>query len=75
MDWKQLFKEKPICTKTGNWDGKKSDELIVRDFRGNYYIAVCYQGFIDGSEFCDFYAENESQIDGVIFWATIPEPF
>ncbi|WP_027381862.1 hypothetical protein [Epilithonimonas caeni] len=75
MDWKNLSKEKSICTQTGNWDGKKSDELIVRDYKGNYYIAVCYQGFIDGSEFCEFFDYNDFQIDGVIFWATIPEPF
>ncbi|MEA1848973.1 hypothetical protein U9K52_08635 [Chryseobacterium sp. MHB01] len=72
--WIYIEKEKPICTQTGSWDGKKSNELIVRDFKGNHHIAVCYQGFIDGAYFCDFYTfKNEHIIEGVMFWAIIPD--
>jgi len=74
--WILIEKEKPICTQTGNWDGKKSDEILVKDFRGKHYIAVCYQGFMDGSEFCDFYTvDGEYQIDSVLYWSKIPETF
>lgn len=74
--WNYIETEKPICTETGNWDGKKSDEIIVKDFRGKHHIAVCYQGFMDGSDFCDFYTyDGEYQIDGVMHWSKIPETF
>lgn len=76
MEWININKEKPICTQTGNWDGRKSEELIVRDFKGNHHVAYCYQGFMDGVDFCDFYtSESEYQIDGVIFWAKIPDAY
>lgn len=76
FEWIYIKKEKPICTETGNWDGKKSDEIIVKDFRGKHHIAVCYQGFMDGSDFCDFYTTDaECEIEGVMFWSKIPETF
>lgn len=76
FEWNNINKEKPLCTQTGDWDGKKSDEIIVRDFKGNHYLVFCYQGFIDGSDFCDFYtSQNDYQIEGVLFWSLIPDVF
>lgn len=76
FEWKNINKEKPLSTQTGDWDGKKSDEIIVRDFKGKHYLVYCYQGFIDGSEFCDFYTSHDDYpIEKVLFWSQIPDVY
>lgn len=75
FSWIYLDKETPICTETGNWDGKRSDEILVRDYNGKHYVAYCYQGFMDGAAFCDFYSsERDSLIEGITYWTFIPDP-
>ena len=69
--WKKLPEQKPNSYKTGNWDGKKSDEILLCDNRGYFYVGTCYQGIMDGSEYCDFYDENKF-IENVTHWCKIP---
>ena len=54
MIWNKITEKRPLAYKTGMFDGKKSDKVLVADEFGNYYIAEMYEGFLDGSEFCDF---------------------
>lgn len=75
MYWNKLEERRPIAYKTGMWDGKKSDKIIVADEYGKYYIAEMYEGFMDGSEFCDFYDYRDFEIKNVEYWAEIDSPF
>jgi len=63
-----IEEEKPNCWETGNWDGKRSDPIFVIDKDGRQYAAVCYQGVIDGSEFCDFYDCNDFMSESITHW-------
>ena len=73
MIWKKLIDETPIATESGDWDGLKSEALIVIDEGGTRYIAVMYEGIIDGSEFIYFQNEGSGYyIDNVVHWAYIP---
>ena len=75
MSWKKLELEKPIAYENGDWDGKRSDNVLCVDTDGLFHIARMYEGFMDGSEFCDFYDERDFEVDNVVMWMYIPELF
>ena len=70
--WNRITDKKPHSYETGNFDGKKSDQLLFCDDNGKYFVGVCYQGFMDGSEFCDIYDENDFEVENAVYWAEIP---
>ena len=73
MIWKKLIEETPIAIESGDWDGLKSEALIVADKDGKRRIAVMYEGTMDGSEFIYFQDEDSGYyIDNVVHWAYIP---
>ena len=74
ISFKNIDKEKPNCYITGDFDGKKSDIILVQDSNKNYWIAVCYIGILDGNEFCDFYtAYNEYLLSDIKYWANLEQ--
>ena len=75
MIWNKLTDKKPHAYKTGMFDGKKSDKVLVADEFGKYFIAEMYEGFLDGSDFCDFYDTNDFEIKNVEYWIEIESPF
>ena len=46
--WHNPENRKPLCYQIGVWDGKRSDNVLVELKNGNYVVAVCYEGIIDG---------------------------
>lgn len=40
MNWKT---HTPNCYKTGDWDGKMSDLLLLQDSAGEYHLGHCYR--------------------------------
>jgi hypothetical protein len=66
------FPIKAALYKTGHWDGMMSDEILFQDADGNNFIGTCYQGFMDGSEFC-FYDRSDYDVYSVVVWAEIPD--
>lgn len=74
MIWKDIKKEKPIAYKKGDWDGLKSDKVLVSTGFGKYQVAEMYEGILDGSKFCDFYDDRDFEIKGVKYWSEIDSP-
>ena len=75
MIWNKIENKKPLAYMTGGWDGKKSDKVLVCTRSGRYYVAEMYEGILDGSEFCDFYDDQDFEIRNVAFWTEIDSPF
>ena len=75
MIWYKLKEKRPFAYKTGLFDGKKSDKVLVADQYGKYHIAEMYEGVLDGSEFCDFYDQKDFEIKNVEYWTEIDSPF
>ena len=75
MIWYKLKEKRPLAYKTGLFDGKKSDKVLVADQYGKYHIAEMYEGVLDGSEFCDFYDQKDFEIKNVEYWTEIDSPF
>lgn len=62
------------CYETGNWDGKRSDKLLLLSDDGEHWTGTAYEGFMDGSYFLDFYDKNDYKIKGVTHWQPLPNP-
>lgn len=76
MIWIDITQRKPIAYESGNWDGLRSSKVLVCTLARTYHVAVMYEGVMDGSEFCDFYDDNDFEIMNVKWWTEIDEaPF
>ena len=65
--WIPVEEELPICYESGDWDGRRSDFVLVKTLDGGWYKAKLYSGTIDGSEFNDWVNENDNLLN-VIYW-------
>lgn len=72
--WNRIEDKKPIGYESGAWDGLRSDKLLVRTKSGEVRIAVMYAGFMDGSEFCEFYDDRDYDVKEITHWAEINLP-
>ena len=76
--WIEVNNSLPLCTSTGDWDGKQSDIILAETITGKKFLAQCYEGFMDGSKFFDWYQVDEiNQNDWLINesisrWMKIP---
>ncbi len=77
MNWINTKENTPITYKTGDFDGKNSDPVLVVDNDCKISIAYLCEGFMDGSEFSDWYDEKEYLLDKIpIYWMPLPNaPF
>ncbi len=75
MIWHNIQENPPVATKTGNWDGFKSDKILVATQNGGIYVAEMYEGVQDGQKFRDFFDPDEFEITNVIKWTEIDNPF
>lgn len=75
MIWKDVKEETPVTYQEGNWDGLKSDPVLVVDVDGVFHVAVVYEGYMDGSHFIDFYDNRDFELSNVTHWCKIPELF
>lgn len=74
MIWHKLSEKKPIAFISGNFDGLKSEKVLVCTRSGRYYVAEMCEGILDGSKFCDFYDDRDFLIDYVLYWTEIDSP-
>lgn len=59
IGWIDAQEEQPLCVSIGDWDGKQSDIVLAETFTGKKFLAQCYEGFMDGSAFFDWYQVDE----------------
>ena len=69
--WVNVTERTPSCFMSGGWDGLKSEPVLAQDKDGKYYVAVVYQGILDGNKFCDWYDIADYEIHNVVKWQYI----
>lgn len=69
--WINIKDNLPIAYKTGNWDGKMSDTCLGKFEDGSLVLFKIYKGFLDGSEFLDYFDDNDFEIDAPLQWKQI----
>lgn len=76
MNWIDIKRQKPVCFESGDWDGLRSDFVLVFDKKGNYFIARAYEGdmYGNGQKVLLFFDRDDFEIFDVIFWAKLIEP-
>ena len=57
--WIEVNDALPLCVSTGDWDGKQSEIILAETITGKKFLAQCYEGFMDGSDFYDWYQVDE----------------
>lgn len=73
IQWNYTDKSLPLAYESGNWDGKRSDEVVAEDKNGKKYIARIYQGHLDGSEFLEWVDGNDDCInENITRWFDLP---
>ena len=73
MKWKEVSKRLPTCFESGDWDGLRSNFVLVADKHGMYFIGRCYSGRMDGNEFDEWYTADDFEIDNVVLWMELPK--
>jgi hypothetical protein len=70
--WISVKDRLPICFESGNWDGLRSEFMLVELKDGSYDIARLYKGVLDGNEFADWYDKVDFDFTSpVIKWKPI----
>ncbi|MFW5847306.1 MAG: hypothetical protein ACOCVF_00105 [bacterium] len=80
IDWledrfllKSVINDEPIPYETGEWDGKRTDLVLVKLADGSFNIGRLYKGYMDGSEFNDWYDQNDCELNSeVVAWSNLP---
>jgi hypothetical protein len=72
MEFRELKNAKPSCFERGNWDGLRSDLLLIVTSEGEFEIGTAYGGIMDGREFLNFYDKRDYEIENVTHWAYLP---
>lgn len=72
--WINPKEQTPLAWEEGNWDGKKSDNVLAITHYGRPFIARVYEGTLDGEKFLDWYDDDDTLHErGVLCWMKIPE--
>lgn len=75
MNWKNINEEPLIAYQKGDWDGSRSDEVLVFTKNGKTLKATLYEGFMDGSHFKEWYDDRDYEItDEITHWCKISTP-
>ena len=69
--WISVEDEMPIPWEQGHWDGKRSDFVLAKNKLRDVFIARTYEGYLDGSHFCDFVDRNDNILSDIIEWRPI----
>lgn len=72
-DWINVADKLPLTLPRQGWDGKVSDLVLMRNSEGRIFVGYFNHGFMDGSEFNDWYEENEFTVHGINYWCEIPD--
>ena len=66
--WIPIEEELPVCCESGNWDGLRSDYVLIKHSDGEWRKAILYSGIMDGSEYNDWYSEDGYELGNIIEW-------
>lgn len=69
--WIHVEEELPLCYESGDWDGLKSDFVLIKDKYNNWTKGILYSGIIDGHNFNDWYSVESFEMPNVTHWRPI----
>ena len=75
--WFDIEKHKPLAWETGEWDGSRTDFMLVFTNKNEIFKARAYENIIGATNSLDWYDERDNDIKGIVtHWQKLPfEPF
>ena len=70
-EWISVDKQTPLTLSGEGWDGAISDYVVVETEEGDYYVARYNEGYMDGSEFKQWYDRDSYEVHRVVKWKSI----
>jgi hypothetical protein len=70
-NWISVEERLPHCLELGNWDGRRSDFVIVEGVDGLPHIGRLYSVHIDGTDFNDWYDNKDWELSNIVKWKKI----
>lgn len=68
--WIKTEEKLPHAWETGSWDGRRSDEVFIKDENGSYFVGRYYD-FLDG--YTEWYDRDDNSLKYKITeWMEIP---
>lgn len=71
MNWKKIEDHRPACTELGEWDGARSEWCLCKLKDGTYSVGRMYAGYMDGSEFAEWYDKSDYELSDVVEYVLI----
>ena len=71
VEWISVEDRLPLANESGAWDGKRSDIYLGKYKDDTYCLFRIYEGFLDGSDFIEYYDENDNSINAPVYYKSI----
>ena len=71
VEWISVEDRLPLANESGSWDGKRSDVYLGKYKDDTYCLFRIYEGFLDGSDFIEYYDENDNSINAPVYYKSI----
>ena len=74
-DWIDIEKQKPLAWEKGEWDGNRTDFVLIANDKSDIpIIARAYENTIGATYTLDWYEKNDYEIKGnVTHWKKLPK--
>ena len=69
--WISVDDELPLCYESGDWDGLRSELVLVKDNKNKLDIVNLYSGILDGFKFNDWITNYDYQLVNITHWRPI----
>lgn len=73
MQFIDIKQKQPVATETGDFDGKKCDDILVKTENGAYHVVSMYEVEEEGIPHLSFYDKHDFEIEGIVSWCYIIE--
>lgn len=74
IKWIDIEKEKPLYYEKGDWDGERTDFVLIATDKGKVLKARAYVNTIGGDFYVDWYCENDYEVKSTVtHWRELPK--
>lgn len=74
MGWINTTDKRPLAYKTGDWDGKNSDKVVVETKSGKRHLAYFNEVILDGEKFEYWYTVSGWEInEEIVAFVMLPD--
>ena len=69
--WIPVEEKLPACFESGEWNGARSEFVLVKHSDSSWRKARLYYGILDGQKYNDWYDENDYELGNITHWRPV----